>query len=165
MHDSSASLDELASLDGIIVPRRAGTILSSRSELLDQVRQQAAEESASIPEKPEKPKKKKQKRKKSGYFDAMETLKLVAGVGALVAVLALVAWGYPHFRFPVGGLLCIVGFVIYLLGVTSLRQHVAEEGPFKAPASSDSSRRINGGTSPHAGARRKTSSRFSVPAC
>ena len=131
--DSQPMLDELASLDGIKAPRRAGTVLSSRSEMLELIRQQAPEETAATEEKSEKtPKKKKKKRKKAGYFDAKETLKLVAGVAALVAVLALLAWGYPDLRFPLGGFLCVIGFVVYLLGVTSLRQLVAEEGVFKA---------------------------------
>jgi hypothetical protein len=132
--DPAPMLDELASLDGVKELKRAETVLTSRSEMREHVRQQAAEETVAAQEKTEKTKKKKKKkrRKKSGYFDAMETLKLVAGVGAFVVVLALVAWGYPDFRFPVGGLLCVVGFIVYLLGITSLRQLVAEEGPFKA---------------------------------
>jgi hypothetical protein len=126
-------LDELASLDRIKAVKHAGTVLTSRAEMMEHVRQKAAEENFAAHEKTKKTKKKKKKRrKKSGYFDAMETLKLVASVGAFVVVLALVAWGYPDFRFPVGGLLCVVGFIVYLLGITSLRQLVAEEGPFKA---------------------------------
>jgi hypothetical protein len=131
--DSSPPLADLASLDGIKVPKRAGTVLSSRSEMMEQVRQQADEETVAAQEKAEKTKKKKKKRRKhSGYFDPKETLQLVAGVGALVVVLALAAWRYPDFRFPLGGFLCVVGFIVYLLGITSLRQHVAEEGAFKA---------------------------------
>lgn len=129
----SPMLEDLASIDGIKPPRHAGTVLPSRSESMEQVRQQVAQETASAQEKAKKAlKKKKKKRKSDGYFDARETLKLVAGVGALVAVLALTAWGYPNFRFPLGGLLCVIGFIVYLLGITSLRQHVAEEGVLKA---------------------------------
>ena len=72
--------------------------------------------------------KKKRKNKGSGYFDPKETLTLVAGVGALVGVLSFLAWGYPEFRFPLGGLLCVIGFIVYLLGSISLRQLVAEDG-------------------------------------
>ena len=72
--------------------------------------------------------KKKRKKKGSGYFDPKETLTLVAGVGAVVGILAFLAWGYPDFRFPLGGLLCVIGFIIYMLGSISLRQLVAEDG-------------------------------------
>jgi DNA-directed RNA polymerase subunit RPC12/RpoP len=131
--EPAPALEELASLHGIKVPRRAGTVLPSRAEVMEQVRQQAAEQTAAAQEQAEIVKKKKKKRrKKAGYFDARETLKLVAGVGALVGVLSLLAWGYPDLRFPLGGLLCVLGFIVYLLGMTSLRQLVAEEGVFKA---------------------------------
>jgi DNA-directed RNA polymerase subunit RPC12/RpoP len=124
--------DDLESIQGIDQPRHAGAVLPSRSETMEEVRRQSEEEAAANREKAEKVAKKKQRRKKSGYFDAKETLKLVAGVGALVVVLALVAWGYPDLRFPLGGLLCVLGFINYLLGITSLRQQVAEEGVFAA---------------------------------
>jgi hypothetical protein len=130
-------LEEIAQLDAA-KPRRPESVLSSRSELMEQVRQQAAEEEAVKAEKKvqksrQKKKGKETKRKKySSYFDAKETLKLVAGVGALVGVLAILAWGYPEFRFPLGGFLCVLGFIVYLLGSVSLRQLVAEEGVLKA---------------------------------
>jgi hypothetical protein len=49
-----------------------------------------------------------------------------------VAVLGFLAWAFPDFRFPLGGLLCVIGFIVYLLGWAALRQMVAEEGAFKA---------------------------------
>ena len=52
----------------------------------------------------------------------------MAGVGVLVVGLALLAWGYPGLRFPLGGSLCVIGFIVYVLGAISLRQLVAEEG-------------------------------------
>jgi hypothetical protein len=33
--------------------------------------------------------------------------------------------------FPLGGLLCVIGFIVYTLGAYSLRQLVAEEGVLK----------------------------------
>ncbi len=97
---------------------------------MEQLRQKADEEAVATREKAEKTAKKKKKRKKksSGYFDTKETLSLVAGVGVLVAVLALLAYGYPGLRFPIGGSLCVIGFIVYVLGAISLRQLVAEEG-------------------------------------
>jgi ribosomal protein S27E len=132
--DMSSALHQLASIEGIESPARAGTSLSSRSAMLEQARQrsaaQAAEEEEAEQEKKKK-KKKKKKRKKAGASDAKDTLVLVAGVGVVVGVLALVAWKLPDLRFPLGGLLCVVGFVVYLLGWASLRQLVAEEGMFQ----------------------------------
>jgi Flp pilus assembly protein TadB len=114
--------------------KRPDTVLSSRSDLMQQLLQKEAEEAAAqAPADEPEPVKKKKKRKKkgSGYFDPKETLQLVAGVGALVAVLAFLAWGYPGIRFPLGGILCVIGFIVYLLGSASLRQVVAEDGFFK----------------------------------
>jgi len=100
---------------------------------MEQVRQQVAEEEAvETQKKAEARKRRKKKKKGSSYFDLKETLSLVAGVGALVAVLAVLAWGYPDLRFPLGGFLCVIGFIVYLLGSVSLRQLVAEEGFLKA---------------------------------
>ncbi len=48
-----------------------------------------------------------------------------------MAFLSFLAWGYPGMRFPLGGLLCVVGFITYLLGAVSIRQLVAEEGVLK----------------------------------
>jgi hypothetical protein len=74
----------------------------------------------------------KKKKKTAGYFDPKETLKLVGGVGAFVALLTFLAWGYPGLRFPVGGILCVIGFIVYLMGAYSLRRLVAEEGMLQA---------------------------------
>jgi hypothetical protein len=108
----------------------------SSEQMLELARQKAIaagklSESTDPPIPGDKPRKKKKKKKKTGFFDPNETLKLVAGVGVFVAVIAGVAWGFPHFRFPLGGLLCIIGFIVYILGAISLRQLVAEEGMLK----------------------------------
>jgi len=129
----SPLLDELGWIETAKRPRRSEPVLPSRTELMEQVRQKAAEDEATETKtKAEQKKKKKKKKKGSGYFDPKETLTLVAGVGAVVAVLALLAWGYPGIRFPLGGVLCVIGFIVYLLGWTALRQLVAEEGILKA---------------------------------
>jgi hypothetical protein len=129
----SPLLDELGWIETAKRPRRSEPVLPSRTELMEQVRQKAAEDEATETKaKVEKTKKRRKKKKGSGYFDPKETLTLVAGVGALVAVLALLAWGYPGFRFPLGGILCVIGFIVYLLGWTAIRQLVAEEGFLKA---------------------------------
>ena len=38
---------------------------------------------------------------------------------------------YPDFRVPLGGFICVVGFIVYVLGAVALRQLVAEEGFIK----------------------------------
>ena len=131
-------LEALAGLEGSSGRRRAESVLSSRSQLMESVRQQAAEQEAvatqkSVAKDPTKkgPKKKKKKKKHSGFFDPKETLKLVAGVLVVVAVLAFAAWRFPDFRVPLGGFLCLVGFIVYVMGAVSLRQLVAEEGAIK----------------------------------
>ncbi len=146
----SPLLDGLAAIEETLTRRRTATVLSPRSEMLEQARLKAAESgdgsvstsatasastsaATATDERPKKKKTKKgKKKKKSGYFDPKETLKLVAGVGAFVAFLAFLAWGYPGTRFPLGGLLCVIGFIVYLLGASSLRQLVAEDSPLKA---------------------------------
>lgn len=135
--DDSSLLSELAAIEGVKRPKRAESVLTSRSEMMDQVRQRAAEQTAAQnEEKEEKPKgtkkKKKKKKKTSSFFDPKETLKLVAGVGVVVIVLAFLGWRFPDMRFPIGGLLCVVGFITYLMGWASIKQLVAEEGDFKA---------------------------------
>jgi hypothetical protein len=130
--DSSSLLDELESLEGLKRPRRAAAILPSRAEVMEQARQAVVEQEAIEATKTvAKAKKKKKKKKKTGYFDPKDTLILVGGLGAFVAVLAFFAYAYPGLRFPLGGLLCVVGFIVYLLGAASVRQLVAEEGAFK----------------------------------
>jgi DNA-directed RNA polymerase subunit RPC12/RpoP len=127
---ASPLLDELGWIDTAKRPKRVESVLPSRSELMEQVRQQEleAEEVETQAKAMKAKKKKKGKKKGSSYFDPKETLTLVAGVGAVVGVLAFLAWGYPDFRFPLGGLLCVVGFIVYMLGSISLRQLVAEDG-------------------------------------
>ncbi len=130
--DGSSLLDGLASIEGVKRRKKAEAILPSRTEAMEQVRQKVAEQEAAQAQKDADKAKKKKRKKKTGYFDPKDTMILVGSTGALVALLALIAWGYPHFRFPLGGVLCILGFIVYLLGLAALRQLVAEEGPMPA---------------------------------
>jgi hypothetical protein len=115
---------------------RAEVMLPSRAETMDQVRQEAAKKEAAetikVAEKAKKAKKKK--RKKAGYFDTQETLTLIAGVGVVVAVLALAAWRFAEFRYPLGGLLAVLGVLFYIFGTLSLRHVVRNEGFLKLMA-------------------------------
>ena len=125
-------LDVLATDEGVKRSSRVETILPSRSEAMEQVRQKVSEEQEVAAEKQRIKSKKKKRKKQTGFFDPKETMKLVGGAAVFVIVLALLAWGVPDIRFPLGGVLCLMGFVVYLLGLAALRQMVAEEGPFKA---------------------------------
>ncbi len=126
-------IDELAAVESSSRRRRSESVLPSRSEMMEKVRQEVAEEEAAAAQKKalKNRNKKKKKKKGSSYFDTKETLKLVAGVSAFVAVIAVLAWGYPELRLPLGGFLCVIGFIVYVLGSVSLRQLVAEEGVLK----------------------------------
>lgn len=127
--DSLALLNDLAALEGGKRGHRAEAVLPSRTEAMEQVRQKVAEQEAvETQKKAEKAKRRKKKKKGSSYFDPKDTLILAGGVTAFVAVLAFLSWGYPDLRFPVGGFMCILGFIVYLLGAASIKQVVAEEG-------------------------------------
>jgi hypothetical protein len=134
---TAPELDSIASLDGIQQIRRPETFLTSRAAMMEFSRQQSAQDEAvearqTAAKASGKGKgKRKKKKKHSSFFDPQETLKLVAGVGAFVALVAFLAWGYPGLRFPLGGSLCLVGFIVYAIGAYSLRQVVAEEGMIK----------------------------------
>jgi hypothetical protein len=134
---SSSLLEDLASLEG--VRRRksvdVGAVLPSRAEVMERVRQEVAGREALEAQRREEKARARarvERKKRSGDFDPKDTLTLVGGVSALVAALAFLAWGYPGLRFPLGGLLCLIGFVVYILGAASLRQLAAEEGPLRA---------------------------------
>jgi len=131
--DSSSLREQLESVGGLKRRERTAVVLPSRAVTMEQVRQEAAEqETVATQEKAEKAKRaKKKKRKKAGFFDLKETLTLVGGVSVVVGVLAFLAWSFPDFRFPLGGLLAVIGVILYLLGATSLRQLAANEGFFK----------------------------------
>jgi hypothetical protein len=127
--------DAVAYLDTIGGRKPSEPSLTSRASMIELARNRAAEESVMdsefVPARAPRTIKKKKRKKQSSFFDPKETLKLVAGVGAVVAVLGFLAWAYPDFRMPLGGLLCLIGFVVYVLGAVSLRQLVAEEGFIK----------------------------------
>ena len=129
--DDSAPLD-LKAAEGSKPRRRAEALLPSRAEAMEQVRQKVAEkEAADAIKAAEKARKKKKRKKSSGYFDPRDTMILVASAGGVVLLLAGAAWAFPDFRFPLGGVLCIIGFIVYLLGLAALRQLASDEGDFQ----------------------------------
>ena len=138
---AAQELDAIARIEGKGIRRRPESLLTSRSAMIEHALERSAAEEAALEQEAAasaahyrsgKGTGKGRKRKKhSSFFDPKETLKLVAGVGAVVLVLAFLAWGYPDLRFPMGGFLCVVGFIVYAMGAYSLRQVVAEEGMIK----------------------------------
>ncbi len=131
-NEPSPVLEQIESIADVAHRERAAVVLPTRAETMEQARQEAAAQQAVVTqEKAEKAKRaKKKKRKNADYSDLKETLTLVAGVGVLVGVLALLAWRFPDFRFPLGGLLAVIGFVLYLLGTMSLTRLVETEALF-----------------------------------
>jgi hypothetical protein len=126
--------EEVVSSEQVKTPNRTEAVLPSRSAAMQQVRQEADKQQAVETQEQAaeaKKKKKKKKKKGSGYSNSRDTLILVGCAGALVALLAGLAWAFPHFRFPLGALLCVIGFIVYLLGWAAMKQLVAEEGTFK----------------------------------
>jgi len=136
--DPRTALEPLEPLKSILSVNHnepAAVVLPTRAETLEQARQEAAEQEAvATKDKSEKAKKAKKKRKKKGLDDLKETLTLVGGVSVFVGVLALLAWRFPDFRYPLGGLLAVIGFILYLLGTSSLTRLVENEGFFKRMA-------------------------------
>ncbi len=130
--DSVPLLDALSDAAGPKSRSRSESILPSRSEAMEKVREQVAVEEAAKAQKQATKAKKKKRKKNTGFFDPKETMKLVGGVSVVVIGLGLLAWGVPSMRFPLGGILVIIGFIVYLLGWAAIKQHVAEEGDFKA---------------------------------
>ena len=131
----SPELGALVEIDDLPQRRRPESVLMPRSAMVELPKPPAFEDEIfhSLPGPARAPRTlaPKKKKKQSSFFDPKETLKLVAGVGALVVVLAFAAWAYPEFRLPLGGVLCVIGFIVYVLGAVSLRQLVAEEGMLK----------------------------------
>jgi hypothetical protein len=122
--------DPLAAAEGLEPRRSAAVELPSRAVTMEQVRQEVAErEAIATKKKAEKEKRaKKQKKKKSGDLDLQETLTLVGGVCAVVGALGGLAWYFPDFRYFLGGLVAVIGLILYLLGARSLRELAGNQG-------------------------------------
>ena len=132
--NSSPLIDELASLESSSRRSRAPSRFYHRDprRWKRSVNRSAEKEAVDSQKKAVKDQENKSRRKKElELLRPKETLKLVAGVSAFVAVIAVLAWGYPELRIPLGGFLFVIGFIVYVLGSVSLRQLVAEEGVLK----------------------------------
>ncbi len=130
--ESSPVLEQIESIAGVTHGERAEVVLPSRAETMEQVRQEAAgQEAVAAQKQVEKSKReKKKKRKRKSDFELQETLTLVGGVSVVVGVLGLMAWYFPDFRYFLGGLVAVIGFILYLLGARSLRELAANQGFF-----------------------------------
>jgi hypothetical protein len=137
--DEQESLNvQIEAVEAFSHREQAAVVLPSRAETLEQARQETARqetaEPTTEPGEPKKGKGKKKRRKKTGYFDTQETLTLVGGAGVVVVVLGFLAWFFPEFRFPLGGLLAVMGAALYLMGAMSLRRIAAKESLLKSLA-------------------------------
>jgi transposase-like protein len=134
--DPLLSNDQLEAIGGLTRREQAAVVLTSRGEMMEQVLQETArQDAAEITKNAEKAKKAKRKqRKKTSFFDLQETLTMLVGVGVVVAVLGFLAWRFPEFRFPLAGLLVVIGAVLYLLGAVSLRRVADNESFLKSMA-------------------------------
>ncbi len=130
--ESRPVLERIESIAEVTHRERAEVVLPSRAETMEQVRQEAAEQEAvATQKKVEKAKRdKKKQRKRKGDFELQETLTLVGGVSVVVGALGLLAWRFPDFRYFLGGLVAVIGFILYLLGARSLRELTAHQGFF-----------------------------------
>jgi hypothetical protein len=135
--DQSMSLrEQLASAGALRRREKPAVVLPTRAETLEKARQDAADQAAAVAqdgvaaeESSDKTKRgKKKKRKRKSDFDVQETLTLMGGVGVVVAGLGLVAYYFPDFRYFLGGLVAVIGFILYILGGRSLRELAAMEG-------------------------------------
>ena len=59
---------------------------------------------------------------------------MLGGVGLVVGALGVVAWRFPEARFPLAGLLVVIGAVLYLLGAMSLSRVAEHESFLKSMA-------------------------------
>ncbi len=134
--DPLLSNDQLEAIGGLTRREQAAVVLTSRGEMMEQALQEAArQEAAETAKNAEKAKKAKRKqRKQTSFFDLNETLTMLGGVGVVVGVLGFLAWRFPEFRFPLAGLLVVIGAVMYLLGAMSLRRVADNESFLKSMA-------------------------------
>ncbi len=134
--DPWRSQDQLEAIADFTRSEHAAVVLPSRGEMVEPALQEVAkQEAAEVAQVAEKAKKaKKKRRKKSGLSDLKETLTMLGGVGVVVAVLGFVAWRFPESRFPLAGLLVVIGAVLYLLGAMSLSRVAEHESFLKSMA-------------------------------
>lgn len=107
------------------------SVLPSRTEAMAEV-EKAQAEKAEIEEerrlKLEKKKKSKEKKRSSGGLEPREVVNILAVALVVASVLGGLAYSTPDFRFPIGGLLCAVGALVYVLGTYGFSQVAREEG-------------------------------------
>ncbi|MFO0954701.1 MAG: hypothetical protein U0835_26760 [Isosphaeraceae bacterium] len=101
------------------------SVLPSRSEAMAELSAQAA---AAEAEAAKKAKKKKKKKRSTGGLEMNEVWTLLGAACVGLVLVAGLTYAVPGARFPVGGLLCVVGFVVYLLGVYGFSKVASEEG-------------------------------------
>ena len=125
----------LAAAGGRGRSRRGGeeaveSVLPSRSEAMAELEKNLAEKAKVEEEKKAKRAKKARKAKKraSAGLEPKEVAQLIGGGVALVALLGGLAYAAPNFRLPIGGVLCVIGGLVYFLGTLGFAHVAREEG-------------------------------------
>jgi hypothetical protein len=114
---------------------RVATVLPSRTEAMEEVRrleQEQAEAKAKEKRKRQKVVKDAMRKRVAGSLEMGDIVTLVGGCAGAAVVLGGLAWAYPGLRFPIGGVLCLLGLIVYLLGTAGFSKIAREEGDFHA---------------------------------
>lgn len=67
------------------------------------------------------------KKRLSGSFEVADLVNVMVFSLSATVILGFFAWAYPGLRFPIGGLLCVMGFIVYLIGTYGFSQIAREE--------------------------------------
>lgn len=106
------------------------SVLPSRSEAMADLERSLAEKAKVEEEKKAKRAKKARKGKKraSAGLEPKEVAQMIGGGVALVALLGGLSYAAPNFRLPIGGVLCVIGGLVYFLGTLGFSHVAREEG-------------------------------------
>ena len=132
--DPSSTLDALATISGEQDRKLDEPVLPSRSESMQLLSQGTSGHNAAERRVRERNKNRNTNRKpkSSGdFFDPKETLRLIGTMSVVVVLLAYFATAVPAFRFVVGGLLCVIGVLVYIMAAITLMRTVPENKPLE----------------------------------
>ena len=132
--DPSSALDALATISGEQDRKLDEPVLPSRSESMHLLSQGTSRRNAAERRVRERNinRNTNRKPKSSGdFFDPKETLRLIGTMSVIVVLLAYFATAVPAFRFVVGGLLCVIGVLVYVMASVTLMRTVPENKPLE----------------------------------
>ncbi len=132
--DPSSTLDALATIAGEQDRKLDELVLPSRSESMQLLSQGTSRRNAAerrVRERNINRNKNRKPRSSGDFFDPKETLRLIGTMSVMVVLLAYFATAVPAFRFVVGGLLCVIGVLVYIMAAITLSKSVAADNPLK----------------------------------